>query len=180
LDANQVFADAVSSTKSANGAIVYLEAQSCLTTRTLLDNKITSLKMPVNFSSRVVNTLLKQDLPTTMPLLGTMLQVLQENVYDLRAAWFDFCGSFDGSGSCKPKQDIRFIFQSQHLLDDSIFAVTFCLRDARLTISTVEKQRRIRIWIRRTAAKHGYQLKCLQVLRYFPQMLCLMYKCKKN
>ncbi len=177
LDANQVFADAVSLSPS-RGAIIYLEAQSFLTTRTLLANQIFSLKMPVNFSPRVVNTLLKADLPTTLPLLGTMLQVLQENIYDLRAAWFDFCGSFDGSENCKPQQDIQFLFQSQQLLDDSIFAVTFCLRDARRPkLKAHQKQTRIRTWIRRTASKHGYNLKCLQVLRYFPQMLFLVYKC---
>ncbi len=180
-EANRKFADAVLQYAQPGFPILYLDAQSMSTTKTLLSKGIKNLKVPINCCSSIVNYLLEANHTNVRPFLGTVFQALQDySCAPLSAIWFDYCCTVDGSQLCSPKVDMRFLFSSCVLAPHSVIAVTFCLRDRRQTSTHIQKRARIKAWMRRTSFQYGYNLKCIHSFCYFPSMFFLLYLCTSH
>jgi hypothetical protein len=151
-----------------------------LTTKTLKNLKSRSILMPVNFDPLVM-WFMRPMKNKIRPYLGTLLQSLEyhyERNEKLRGLWADYCGTFDGNKLCNPKSDLKYLFEAKLLLPNSIFAVTFCLRDKRISLSSSKQKIRINQWIKQTSRKNGYDLTRLHSICYFPLMFLSIYLVK--
>jgi hypothetical protein len=167
------------------GDLLYLDANSMLTTNTLIKYDISGSKIPVNFNCAIVNTMLQTNFDNVYPFFGTLQQAMEfhNSKKSLRAVWFDYCGTFDGNRNSEKRQlcakkDIRLLFQHSLMANQSVFAITFSLRDARLGKTWKQQRIRIEAFIRYTSFSRGYKVKRVAKMFYYPSMLFLVYSCK--
>lgn len=176
--ANLLFAQE-SKKLNSNGSILYLDSDTGYTTKTLIENNVLGKKYPTNFDEFVVNAMLQANTyEDVSPQFGTMLQLITDFSYPLKAVWFDYCGTFNGSEVCKPKKDISKLFESNRLTSTSILGFTFTLRDYKPG-AFKEKSQRIKTWTVRCAKKKNYKLTKI-TCQVYGSMMFLLYSCNKK
>ncbi len=178
INANQLFLNALDKySNNTRGNILYLDAKSMLTTKTLKSLQQKSILMPVNFDPLVM-WFMRPSKNKIRPFLGTLRQSFEYHYQrneKLRGVWADYCGTFDGNKLCDPKDDLQYLFRSKLMARQSIFAVTFCLRDRRINLSVARQKYRIHNWISQMGKQNGYRLTKLYSESYFPLMFLSIY-----
>jgi hypothetical protein len=120
---------------SARYQVLYLDGPSARTTKQLIRAGINPTKLlPVSYDENAYNEC-KRLAPYAMGgHLSTAIGDIGINIRGKRlaAVWLDYCGTFNGNKLTKvyPIKDIRQILR-HYLTENSILALTFCLRDGR-------------------------------------------------
>jgi hypothetical protein len=179
-EANELFAMCILKYAPKNGRIIYLEAPNMTTTKILKKFKIQNPCVAVNFDVHVVNQMLLQQMENVEPLYASLNQAIQLNEHLLAAVWSDYCCTFDGQDISCPQNDFIELFASGKLMDKSVLAMTFSLRDRRRKFERFdERRRRIVEFIETTARAHNYEVHILKRMNYGKNMHLALFLCTK-
>jgi len=169
---NKIFARL---SKRNKGKCLILDAETLQTTKALhkVGFKYSDIIIPNPYCYKT----LKKRIPKTIELydvfLGDYINSYKGYTRTFKNAWFDYCGIFEGSVECNPKDDIANYFQ-KYLPSKGVFAITFKTgRNAKdyLYQDIIEAD----CYIQETAYQSGYVLvKAGQ--RFYKGMCFMIYK----
>lgn len=179
IRANQLFAQS-SADVSGDGAVLYLDGAHQKTTMSLVSYGVDKVRklVAINCSAEIHRTMLNRSVPNCFPVRAWVHDHLQGETTLLASCWLDYCCTFAGNKTCKPKRDIILLLQKNLLRHGSVFAVTFCLRDNRHPLP--EQGKKIHRWLTQTARNHQYRLCLKEKLSYRFAMLFLLYSVEKK
>jgi hypothetical protein len=186
LSINELFASAVKSRDfSLQHQVLYLDAKSFTTTKTLSKSKIKALCVPVNnqigiFNSWLTHALMNSEHNHILPKFGNIGDVIVgSKERSICAVWLDYCCTFSGNRNVRPKKDICNLLTMDKLRKQSIFAMTVSLRSRDNTMgnshSTIGQN--IIEYISTIFAQHQYNITLVCCRRYHRNMLFLMFNC---
>ena len=185
---NNVWCRTIKSTSASDGRIMFLDGETGNSTRFLIEHGIPNTRQPVNFDIGPHRSILSKNLPNTVPFYGTLYESIKKCSHPIKALWFDYMSTFDGGkSSCYPKVDIKLLFESKKLMDNSVVAFTFSnririrtwIQGVAKNLSVTQKITRIRTWIQGVAKNNGYVLTLVHKERYHPAEMFLCYTAKK-
>ena len=116
-----------------NNIFIHLDSESVITSKHLIEIGVKSAQIFIpNFCKNTVDIIKSTNLAITEHI--TLNNFLIKNTKfsgRVKAAWFDYCGSFKGDKiNSHPKSEIKYYFEQKFPKDNSIFGIT-CMLDRR-------------------------------------------------
>jgi hypothetical protein len=180
-DYNNIFVEAAeNSTRLLPGQhVVYLDAQSGLTTKTLAIRNLNASLVAVNCDPGICASI--ASLASCQVRCGMLNDITSSfTTRSIAAIWADYCSTWEGTCGCCPKRDMLQLYQSGTLSRGSLIALTVCLRDVRKGGSSfLFEMAKIHSWNQRILRQyypHGSKTVLSEIYRHHMYILILKLK----